>query len=188
MMKKYFTKWSMAIALGLGLSTNLAASWSSTTIDSGLNDPRDSISDSVGNVYEALYGGGTVRKVTPDGVASDIAFISNASGIALGTAGVIYVGDDSQITQLTPIGGGSYSSSIFVGSTTQGYANGTGSAASFNHPSRLAFSQTTGNLYVFDRNNSVIRKVTSGGVVSTIAGQAGSTGSADGDALTVALF
>ncbi|MGN6178048.1 MAG: gliding motility-associated C-terminal domain-containing protein [Mucilaginibacter sp.] len=57
----------------------------------------------------------------------------------------------------------------FVGSGTTGYADGTGTSAIFGHPARLAQDPLTGNLYVADRDNGVIRKVTPAGVVTTFA-------------------
>jgi streptogramin lyase len=60
-----------------------------------------------------------------------------------------------------------------------GSADGTGTAASFSLPSGLAVDGT-GNVYVADLGNSIIRKVTPVGVVSTVAGTAGVRGQADG--------
>jgi sugar lactone lactonase YvrE len=59
-----------------------------------------------------------------------------------------------------------------------GYADGSGAAARFNDPSRLA-ADADGNLYVTDSGNSVIRRVAPDGTTTTIAGN-GTCGSADG--------
>ena len=60
-----------------------------------------------------------------------------------------------------------------------GSADGTGSAARFNLPNTIATDGT--NLYVTDSGNDTIRKIViSTGVVTTIAGSPGLTGSADG--------
>ncbi|MDQ2769714.1 MAG: hypothetical protein M3Y54_04350, partial [Bacteroidota bacterium] len=64
-----------------------------------------------------------------------------------------------------------------AGST--GSANGTGAAARFYSPTGVAVDATDA-VYVADQSNSTIRKITAAGVVSTLAGTAGSTGSADG--------
>ena len=60
-----------------------------------------------------------------------------------------------------------------------GSADGTGSAARFNDPVGVAVD-SAGNVYVADTDNHTIRKVTPAGVVTTLAGLAGSSGSADG--------
>jgi hypothetical protein len=64
-----------------------------------------------------------------------------------------------------------------------GTADGTGSAARFNGPRGVAVD-VSGNLYVADANNQTIRKITAGGVVTTLAGTAGSSGSEDGPGST----
>jgi len=60
-----------------------------------------------------------------------------------------------------------------------GAIDGTGSAARFAWPYGVAVDGS-GNVYVADTYNSTIRKITPGCVVSTLAGLAGSLGSADG--------
>jgi DNA-binding beta-propeller fold protein YncE len=64
--------------------------------------------------------------------------------------------------------------------TAQGSADGTGSAATFTWPQGIAFDSANGNLYVVDTGNCTIRQVTPAGAVTTIAGQAGVKGDADG--------
>ena len=68
-----------------------------------------------------------------------------------------------------------------------GSVDGTGTAARFNTPWAVAVD-AFGNVYVADLNSSVIRKMTPGGVVTTLAGMAGSTGSADGVGAAARFF
>lgn len=60
-----------------------------------------------------------------------------------------------------------------------GSADGVGTSASFNEPNGIAVD-AAGNVYVSDKGNYTIRKVTAAGVVTTLAGTAGVLGSSDG--------
>lgn len=68
----------------------------------------------------------------------------------------------------------------FVGErASSGYKDGVGTGAKFNEMHQGAFDEFD-NFYVCDRLNSVIRKITPDGVVTTFAGRPGSAGYADG--------
>ncbi|MDQ1832127.1 hypothetical protein [Massilia scottii] len=92
------------------------------------------------------------------------------NGMALDKAGNTYILDRAKqvIFKLTPSG----AMSVLAGSiASYGSQNGAGSAASFNfnHQSRLIVDMA-GNLIVTDTCNNTLRKITPGGVVSTLAG------------------
>ena len=59
-----------------------------------------------------------------------------------------------------------------AGSGSSGSANGTGTAATFNWPFGIAVDGS-GNVYVGDYSNHLIRKITSAGVVTTLAATGG---------------
>ena len=80
-----------------------------------------------------------------------------------------------------------YSFTTLAGQSSFGSADGTGSAARFKNPSCVAVD-TAGNVYVADIGNHTIRKVTPAGVVTTLAGLAGGSGSADGTGSAAQFF
>lgn len=150
-----------------------------------------------GNIY--LTDNGTnnnrVRKITPDIVVSSLAgngtgyvegtgtgaTFSAPGGIAVGPDGTLYVSDsdNNRIRKITPLG----VTSLFAGSTS-GYTNAIGASAQFASPQGLAVD-ASGNVFVADRLNNRIRKITPDGTVSTFAGS--TSGYADGTG-TSALF
>lgn len=101
---------------------------------------------------------------------------SDPFGIAINDDGVVFIadaGDNNRIRKLMPDG-----SVTTVAGSVEGYADGPGTQAAFNTPSGLALD-SEGNLFVADTGNNRIRKITPGGLVSTVAGD-GTAGYADG--------
>jgi len=156
------------------------------------NSPFGIAVDRVGNIYVAETGNHVIRKITPAGVVSTLAgtptvagFVddvgaaaqfSGPRGVAVDDDGNVYVADSAnqRIRVVTP--GGSVST--LAGQTTPGFTNGTGVAAQFDSPSGVAVA-SDGTVYVADRNNDAIRKISAGGQVTTLAGS-GVAGFADG--------
>jgi sugar lactone lactonase YvrE len=81
---------------------------------------------------------------------------------------------------VSPASGQEYTFENFAGTTGgAGWYDGAGSAARLANPAAIA-ADAAGNLYIADRTNHTIRRVSPAGVVTTIAGLAGESGSADG--------
>jgi len=115
-----------------------------------------------------------------DAQQSTRAAFSDPFGIAVGIDGPIYVADAGESNSIRKISRDGVVTTLAGGA--EGYADGVGSAASFNSPSGLALD-SSGNLYVADTANNRIRKVTPEGQVSTVAGN-GTGGYVDGPALS----
>jgi len=99
-------------------------------------------------------------------------------GLAINGAGVIFVSDSSNNTIQSV--STSWQASVLAGTSgQQGTADGTGAAALFRQPGGVAID-SAGNLYLADTGNSIIRKITSAGVVTTLAGSASNQGFRDG--------
>ena len=156
--------------------------------------------DGSGNLYVGDTGNHTIRKVTSAGVVSTIAgttrmpgntdgsgaaaLFGDPVGVAVDGQGNVYVADGSSntIRELTPAGTGWFVSTIAGQSGVAGTNDGTGTNALLNNPTGIA-ADLAGNLYVADSVNNTIRMISPQGsnwVVSTIAGQPGSSGSAGG--------
>lgn len=161
------------------------------------NSPIRLAIDAADNLYVADRDNARIRKVTSAGVVSTIAGTTAGSGstqfnwpiaVAVSSDGTkVYVAD-SQNNRIQKIilSGGTYTTSLLAGQTLAGYANGTGSAAKFSSPSGVDIDNS-GNIIVADRNNHCIRKVTSGGVVSLLAGVPGTNYDVDAPALKATL-
>jgi sugar lactone lactonase YvrE len=185
---------SAGVVTTLAGSAGLRGSADGTGSAARFNDPAGVATDSGGNVYVADEANNTIRKITAAGVVTTLAGSAGLVGIADGTGsaarfdspwgvatdggGNIYVGDraNNTIRKITSAG----VVTTLAGSTVPfGSADGPGSAARFRSPKGVAIDNG-GNVYVADESNHTIRKITTAGVVTTLAGSAGLHGSADG--------
>ena len=160
--------------------------------DASFSYPSSVVVDAAGNVYVADSENHKIRKITAAGevstwagngsVGSTDGIGTNArfyfpSGIAVDAAGNVYVADgfNHKIRKISPTG----FVTTLAGIGIAGAKDGTGTAASFSYPYGVAIDMT-GNVYVGDTSNHKIRKISTVGVVSTLAGD-GLIGAADGN-------
>jgi DNA-binding beta-propeller fold protein YncE len=88
-------------------------------------------------------------------------------GIAIDPSGNIFIADqhNNAIRKMDPLG----NVTTFAGAQKEGLIDGMGTAARFYHPT-VMISDPSGNLFVTDYENNVVRKVTNSGLVTTYAG------------------
>ena len=155
-----------------------------TGAGASFNNPVGLAIDSANNIYVADQFNHCIRKITPGAAVSTIAGtgaiggssgdggpatsarLYNPAGVAVDTAGNVYITDQAN-HRIRKVSNGIITT--FAGSGTGTLANGTGAAASFSSPSGITID-SNGNLYIGDQWNHSIRMITPGGVVSTIAG------------------
>jgi sugar lactone lactonase YvrE len=159
--------------------------------DAVFNGPAGIAIDRDGNIYTAEWKGHRVRKITPAGVVTTLAGSGKAGfadgtgagasfntpeGVALDSKGNVYVADsaNNKIRKISPSG----VVTTLAGSGKKDFVNGVGAEAGFMDPKGIALD-AVGNVYVSDKGNHQIRKITPGGVVTTLAGS-GKAGSENG--------
>ena len=115
------------------------------------------------NVQGAAYALAVVRHP-----AGQWCVVTGGAGIATAsTTPVMVTCRAAQLVMLAGLGGG------------PGSSDGIGTNTRFNRPMGMVFDRA-GNLFIADKNNNVIRKITPGAVATTFAGTAGSAASVDG--------
>ena len=175
--------------------------------------PNGADFDAAGNCYSADWLGNRIRKITPAGVVTTVAgggapasgttvtsgasfgaginaLFYNPMGLGVDSNGVIHLASTTScnIAKVTAAG----VSTLFAGGGSTGllcgFSDATGSAALFQKPSWVTLDAAN-TAFVADSGNNRIRKVSTAGVVTTLAGGATGTeaGFADGTG-TVAMF
>jgi len=163
-----------------------------------LYNPTGVAIDSAGNLYIADPVVDRIRKVTTTGIISTVAgnrtrgFSGDGglataaqlflpTGVAVDSAGNLYIADEGNVAigdsgsqrihKVTTAG----IISTVAGNGTRGFSGdgGLATAAQLNFPSGVAVD-SAGNLYIADKGNKRIRRVTTAGIISTVAGNGNS--------------
>ena len=171
---------------GFSIGTNVGNG--GPAVEAELKEPRGLAFDASGNLYIASYMNHCVRRVTTDGIINVFAgdFLGSTDDgiaateaqilfpvdVAIDASGNVYIVEygNSKIRKVTTDG----TIHTVAGSGVGGFS-GDGSLATdaeLKNPSGVVVD-AAGNLYIMDRQNYRIRKVTTDGVIQTIAGNGG---------------
>jgi trimeric autotransporter adhesin len=167
-------------------------------VNAQLNIPAFSCMDTAGNILIADAGNNRIRKIdTATGIITTIAGTGNNNfsgdggpalnaditglfGICTDAANNIYLAGGNRLRKIDAVTG---IITTIAGNGTAGYSgdNGPATAALLNFPFALCIDGS-GNLYIGDRNNYMVRKINlATGIITTFAGTAGIIGnSGDG--------
>jgi trimeric autotransporter adhesin len=182
------------VALGTGIISTFAGN--GTAGYSGDNGPATSAElkvpvgmalDGAGNLYIADEGNSVIRKVNASGTITTMAGNNTVgysgdnglatsaslyapSGVAVDNSGNLYIADTGN-NRIREVAAATGIITTIAGTGTAGYSgdNGAAVSATLNKPSAVV-EGSTGNLYVLDTGNNVVRLVNTTGTITTIAG------------------
>lgn len=179
----YVASWAFTVSLTMNLVadpriTRISPGGVSTRmpIDFGSDAPNAITIAADGSLLAALgHGAGDrIVRVYPDGTLVEFAPAVpgwNYRGIVADPAGNVFATTGNAVVKIAP----GQTASVLAGDVQEpGSADGTGAAARFNSPFGIT-RDVGGNLYVADAGNRVVRRISPGASVSTIAGLAGAS-------------
>jgi sugar lactone lactonase YvrE len=169
-----------------------------------LNSPQGLAFDKAGNLYIAESGANRVRKLSADGTMTTVAGngtagyagdgalaseaqLSHPTGIAIDSAGNLYIADRGNY-RIRMVSAGGIITTVAGNGQTGPYGLGDGGQAT---NAEISFAEgvavdSHGNLYIADRMNSRVRMVDANGVITTVAGDGTFAYGGDGGTATAA--
>jgi sugar lactone lactonase YvrE len=142
--------------------------------------PRVIARDTAGNIY--IGENDRIRKINTSGVISTIVTNVTTQGIAIDSAGSLYVAEVGQIRKISASG----AVTIFAGTGVPGYSGDNGPAVNAQISAAGIAFDAADNLYIAEFNNSRVRRISAGGLITTIAGNGTIGFSGDGGLATAA--
>jgi uncharacterized protein (TIGR03437 family) len=148
-----------------------------------MDQPNALAIDQAGNLFVGEFNGGRLRKVqagiistvagggsTPSGDPSSPTGIrlNDPLGLAMDGKGNVFIADSGN-NRVIKVSNGT--ATVVAGTGTAGYAgdNGIATNAMLSDPRGIALDNS-GNLYVADHDNNVVRMISTSGVITTVAG------------------
>jgi len=194
-----YTTSSVLADIFAGSGSGASGSANGTATGASFNQPAGIAIDAAGNIYVADYGNSLIRKITAAGVVTTLAgsgtegmvngtgtaaSFFQPTGVAVDGSGNVYVADkeNNVIRKISAAG----VVVTFAGTGVQGSANGTAATATFNQPTGVAVDGS-GNVYVADNGNDMIREISAAGNVTTLAGS-GTEGAVNGIGTAASFF
>ena len=156
-----------ATSAQLCLPSNIAVDGSSNLFiaDTGNSVIREVLS--AGSTIQTVAGNGTAG-YAGDGQAATSAELNNPSSVVVDTTGNMYIADTDNFV-VREVSSGNIQT--IIGNNTLAYSGDSAPAtdAALNYPGQV-FVDASGNVYIADTENSVIRAVNTGSAAVTIAG------------------
>jgi uncharacterized protein (TIGR03437 family) len=167
-----------------------------------LNAPESAAMDSAGNLYIADTANNVVREVAKSGIittfagngtaggngdggAATSAQLNAPQGVAVDSSGNVYIADTANGRVRKVSASGTISTVAGSGAIGYGGDGGAATSAQLYTPSAVAVD-AAGNLYIADFSNNRIRKVSTSGTITTVAGNGNSGFTGDGGPATSA--
>ena len=149
--------------------------------NASLHDPVGLAFDSVGDLYIADQENGRIRKVDTNGVITTAGYNDFPTGLALDAAGNLYFSDFFENMMFKVASNGI--ETIIAGLGDLGGEGVAATNAKIYNPFGIA-SDAAGNLFFADKFSNRVRKIGTNGMITTVAGNGGSSFSGDGGAAT----